>query len=139
MKLPLTKLAGAAALVALGLVFAAGDPVRVVLGVVAGVGLALWAVRDLVAPVRLAVDPTGLTVVTGFAGHRRLDWSAVESVSVDDRARFGLRSRFLEIDTGGSIHLLSRHDLDADPGEVLAELRPLLDAQHPAGPPATSG
>jgi hypothetical protein len=117
-KLPVVKSVGAVLLVALGLLFAEGDPVQLVLAGLGAVGLAGWALRDLLAPVRLAVDPQGLTVVTGFATRRRLDWSAVESVQVDDRPRFGLRSQFLEIDAGESLYLLSRHDLDADPVEV---------------------
>lgn len=136
MKLPLVKLVGAGTLVALGLLFAEGDPVRLVLAGLGAAGLAVWAARDLLAPVRLAVDPSGVTVVTGFAGRRTLGWSAIESLAVDDRPRFGLRSQFLEIDTGDSLHLLSRHDLDADPTEVAALLAPHLDVHRP-GPAAT--
>lgn len=121
-RLPVVKLVGAGALVALGLLLADGDPVRLVLAVLGAFGLTLWAVRDLLVPVRLAVDPDGLTVVTWFATRRRLDWSAVESLGVDNVSRFGLRSRFLEIDTGESIHLLSQHDLGADPAQVAALL-----------------
>ncbi|SCL39158.1 PH domain-containing protein [Micromonospora pallida] len=137
--LPLVKLAGAAFLVALGLLFAEGDPVRVALAGLGAAALALWAARDLLAPVRLAVDPAGLTVVTGFAGRRRLDWSVVESISVDDRPRFGLRNQFLEIDTGESLHLLSRHDLGADPAEVARLLQPLLPPFPAAGRSRDSG
>ncbi|XTZ13296.1 PH domain-containing protein [Micromonospora echinospora] len=137
-KLPLVKLAGAGTLAALGVLFAEGDPVRVVLAGLGAAGLAVWAARDLLAPVRLAVDPSGVTVVTGFAGRRTLDWSSIESVAVDDRPRFGLRNQFLEIDTGESLHLLSRHDLDADPAEVAALVAPYLDA-HRSGPAAPDG
>ncbi|BCL14746.1 PH domain-containing protein [Micromonospora sagamiensis] len=134
-KLPLVKLAGAGTLVALGLLLAEGDPVPVFLAGLGAAGLAVWAARDLLAPVRLAADPSGVTVVTGFAGRRTLDWSAIESVSVDDRPRLGRRNQFLEIDTGESLHLLSRHDLDADPAEVATLLAPFLDAHRPGADP----
>lgn len=89
--------------------------------------LAGWATRDLVAPVRMAVDPDGITVIQGFAGHRRLPWSAVEKVTVDRHTRRGLTGEMLEIDAGESLHLFGRHDLGADPAEVaeaLHEARP---------------
>ncbi|PZF93401.1 PH domain-containing protein [Micromonospora deserti] len=116
--LPVLKLAGAVALLGLGLLFADGAPVPVVLAGLAAAGLAGWAVRDLVAPVRLAVDAEGVTVVQGWAGRRRLPWSAIEAVGVDRRPRLGLVSEVLEIDTGESLHLFGRYDLGADPAEV---------------------
>ncbi|EEP72402.1 hypothetical protein MCAG_02729 [Micromonospora sp. ATCC 39149] len=121
--LPAVKLVGAAALVGLGLLFADGDRVRLVLAGVVAAGLAGWALRDLLAPVRLAVDPTGITVVRGFAGRRRLDWAAVEAITVDRRPRLGLSTEVLEIDAGESLHLFGRYDLDAPPGEVADALR----------------
>lgn len=121
--LPAVKLVGAALLVALGLLLADGDPVRLALAVLAAAVLAGWAVRDLVVPVRLAVDPTGLTVVRGFASRRLLPWSAVEAIAVDRRPRLGLSSETLEIDAGSSLHLFGRYDLGATPEEVAAELR----------------
>ncbi|MGV9210309.1 PH domain-containing protein [Micromonospora sp. RB23] len=121
--LPAAKLAGAVLLVALGLLFADGDPVRLVVAAVAAAALAVWAVRDLVAPVRLAVDPAGLTVIHGFAGRRLLPWSAVEAISVDRRQRLGLTGEILEIDAGDSLHLFGRYDLGATPEEVAGALR----------------
>ncbi|MCG5469401.1 PH domain-containing protein [Micromonospora sp. LAH09] len=121
--LPAAKLAGAVLLVALGLLFADGDPVRLVVAVLAAVTVAGWAVRDLVVPVRLAVDPAGLTVIHGFAGRRLLPWSAVEAITVDRRPRLGLTSETLEIDAGNSLHLFGRYDLGATPEEVAAALR----------------
>ncbi|MEU7587933.1 PH domain-containing protein [Micromonospora sp. NPDC049230] len=121
--LPAVKLAGAVLLAALGLLFADGDPVRLVVAVLAAAALAGWAVRDLVAPVRLAVDPAGLTVIHGFAGRRLLPWSAVEEIAVDRRPRLGLTSETLEIDAGDSLHLFGRYDLGATPEEVAAALR----------------
>ncbi|MEV5763451.1 PH domain-containing protein [Micromonospora sp. NPDC052213] len=125
--LPALKLAGAVALLALALLLDEGDPVQLGLAVVAAAALAGWAARDLVAPVRLAVDPEGVTVVQGFAGRRRLPWSAVERVTVDRRARLGLTSEVLEIDAGESLHLFGRLDLGAEPADVaeaLHEARP---------------
>ncbi|WP_422737441.1 PH domain-containing protein [Micromonospora sp. WMMD729] len=121
--LPAAKLAGAVLLIALGLLFADGDPVRVVVAGVAAAALAAWAVRDLIAPVRLAVDPTGLRVIHGFAGHRLLPWTAVEAITVDRRPRLGLTSEVLEIDAGDSLHLFGRFDLGATPEEVAGALR----------------
>ncbi|SCF35657.1 PH domain-containing protein [Micromonospora matsumotoense] len=116
------KLAGAVGLAALGLLLADGDPVPLALAVAAAVGLVGWAVRDLVAPVRLAVDAGGVTVVRGYAGRRHLPWDAVETVTVDRRSRFGLTGETLEIDAGESLHLLGRADLGASPTEVAEEV-----------------
>ncbi|MFK3982464.1 PH domain-containing protein [Micromonospora sp. NPDC050397] len=121
--LPVLKLTGAVLLVALGLLLGAGDPVPIGATVLAAAVLLGWAVRDLVAPVRLTVDPTGVTVVRGFAGRRHLDWGRIERIVVDDRPRLGLRTRTLELDAGDSLHFFSRHDLDAEPGEVAEILR----------------
>ncbi|WP_435206799.1 PH domain-containing protein [Micromonospora sp. bgisy143] len=121
--LPAAKLAGAVLLIALGLLFADGDPVRLVVAAVAAVALAVWALRDLVAPVRLAVDPAGLTVIRGFAGRQLLPWSTVEAIRVDRRQRWGLSGEILEIDAGESLHLFGRYDLGATPEEVAGALR----------------
>ncbi|MEU7771795.1 PH domain-containing protein [Micromonospora taraxaci] len=120
--LPAAKLAGAVLLIALGLLFADGDAVRLVLAILTAAVLVVWAVRDLIAPVRLAVDPTGLTVIHGFAGHRLLPWPTIEAITVDRRPRLGLTSEVLEIDAGESLHLFGRFDLGATPDEVVVEL-----------------
>lgn len=121
--LPAVKAGGAGALVALGLLLADGDPVRLTLAVLAAAALLVWAARDLLVPVRLAVDPEGLTVVSGFAGRRRLPWSQVAEIRVDQRARLGRSNAALEVDAGETLHLFGRFDLDADPVEVAAQLR----------------
>lgn len=126
--LPVAKLTGAVLLVALGLLLAGGDPVRPVVGGTAAAVLAGWAVRDLVAPVRLAVDPDGITVAHGFAGRRRLPWPQVEAITVERRSRRGLTSETLEIDAGESLHLFGRYDLDAPPAEVAEALHAARDA-----------
>ncbi|WP_027661532.1 PH domain-containing protein [Salinispora fenicalii] len=121
--LPAVKTGGAGALVALGLLLDDGDPVRLTLAVLAAAALLIWAARDLLAPVRLAVDPEGLTVVSGFAGRRRLPWSQVAEIRVDRRARLGRSNAALEVDAGETLHLFGRFDLDADPVDVAAQLR----------------
>ncbi|MCM0674609.1 PH domain-containing protein [Micromonospora phytophila] len=125
--LPVLKLTGAVALAALALLLYEGDLVQLALAVVTAVALAGWAARDLVAPVRLAVDREGVTVISGFAGRRRLPWSSIEAIAVDRRARMGLTSEVLEIDAGESLHLFGRHDLGAEPAEV-------ADTLHAARP-----
>lgn len=119
---PAAKLAGAVLLIALGLLFADGDAVRLVLAILAAAVLVVWAVRDLIAPVRLAVDPSGLTVIHGAAGHRLLPWPTIEAITVDCRPRLGLTSEVLEIDAGESLHLFGRFELGTTPDEVVAEL-----------------
>lgn len=120
--LPVVKAGGAVALVGLGLLLADGDEIRLVLAGLAAAVLLVWAARDLLAPVRLAVDPDGVTVIRGFAGHRRLPWSQVEAITVDRRSRLGRASAVLEVDAGESLHLFGRYDLGADPADVAVEL-----------------
>lgn len=123
MILPVAKLVAAVVLVGLGLLSAGNDRVQPVLAGLAAAALAGWGLRDLVAPVRLAVDPDGITVIHGFAGRRRLPWPAVEAITVDRRTRRGLTTETLEIDAGESLHLFGRYDLDAPPAEVAEVLR----------------
>ncbi|MFG3601544.1 PH domain-containing protein [Micromonospora chersina] len=120
--LPAVKALGALVLVALGLLFAGQDRVQLVLAGLAAAGLLIWALRDLVAPVRLAADPEGITVIQGFARRRRLPWAAVEAIRVERRTRRGITAETLEIDAGESLHLFGRYDLDAPPEEVAAAL-----------------
>ncbi|MFD1324975.1 PH domain-containing protein [Micromonospora sonneratiae] len=120
---PTLKLTSAALLVLAGALLTDSDPVPLGLAVLAAVVLAGWAMRDLLVPVRLALDPTGITVVTGYAGHRHLGWTDIERITVDSRPRFGLRTGTLEVDTGDSLHLFGRNDLGADPEEVVAVLQ----------------
>ncbi|MCZ7440779.1 PH domain-containing protein [Micromonospora sp. WMMC241] len=120
--LPLVKALGALAVTALGLLLAAGDPIRPALAGAVAAALLAWALRDLVAPVRLTVDPEGLTVIRGFAGRRRLPWAAVEAIRLDRRSRRGVTAETLEIDAGESLHLFGRRDLDAPLDEVAAAL-----------------
>jgi PH (Pleckstrin Homology) domain-containing protein len=126
--LPVTKGMGAVAVVVLAVAFAGRDPVRWVLALVVGVLLAVWAVRDLIAPVRLAADAAGVTVITGFARRRHLPWAQIERVRVDVSSRRGLRSEMLELDAGESIFLFSAHELGALPEEVATALGDLRTA-----------
>jgi Bacterial PH domain len=123
--LPVTKAMGAVAVVVLAVAFAGRDPVRWSLAFVIGAALAIWAVRDLVAPVRLAADAAGVTVLTGFARRRHLPWDQIERVRVDVSSRRGLRSELLELDAGESIFLFSAHELGVLPEEVAAALADL--------------
>ena len=123
--LPVTKGLGAVAVLVLVLAFGREDPVQWVMAVAVAIGLAAWALRDVIAPVRLAADPEGITVISGFAGRRRLAWAQIERVRLDRRERLGVTSEMLEIDADDALFLFSMHDLGADPHEVLAELEQL--------------
>ena len=129
--LPVTKLMGAVAVVVLAVAFAGRDPVRWALAVVLSVALAIWALRDLLAPIRLAADADGVTVISGFAGRRHLPWQQVERVRVDRRTHRGLRSEMLELDAGDALYLFSAHELGALPDDVVATLS---DLRTPARP-----
>jgi hypothetical protein len=123
LRIPLGKLVVAAIFVLLAVV-AATEAWHVVVALLAAAGMAGWAARDLFVPVRLAADQAGVTVVVGFARRTRLPWSQVERVRVDVRRR----SRLLEVDTGETLHLFSRYDLDEDLDEVAARLESLRTA-----------
>ena len=111
------KLAGAV-LLAVVAATSDGERARLLLVGVAALALAAWGLRDVLAPVRLAADEEGVTVVTGYAGRRRIPWAEVERVSVGEHRGLGLRTEILEIDTGETLHLFSRHDLGAPCEEV---------------------
>jgi hypothetical protein len=134
--LPVAKALGAVAVLVLVLAFGRDDPVQWFLAVTAAVGLAGWALRDLIAPVRLAADPDGVTVVVGYSGRRRLAWSQIDRVRMDRRERLGLRTRLLELDAGDSLYLFSEHDLGADPEEVLGTLLALRSTPSSGRPQA---
>ncbi|GAA3449085.1 PH domain-containing protein [Dactylosporangium matsuzakiense] len=113
---------GVTVVLVLAAVFLADDRRALTALVVAALVAGGYALRDVLAPVRLAADPAGITVVTGFAGHRRLGWDEIERVRLESRTRAGLRSELLEIDTGDTLHLLSTYDLNARPADVAADL-----------------
>jgi hypothetical protein len=134
--LPVAKLLGAVAIIVLVLAVGRDDPVQWFLAVAVAVGLAGWALRDVVTPVRLAADPDGLTVVVGFAGHRRLAWAEIERVRIDRRDRLGVRTELLEVDAGDSLYLFSRYELGAEPADVLESLLALTSERPSGTPPA---
>jgi hypothetical protein len=123
--LPVTKGLGAVAVIVLVLAFGGTDRVQWAVAVALAVGLAVWALRDLIAPVRLAADAEGITVIAGYAGKRRLAWRNIEAVRVDRRDRLGIRTELLEIDCDDNLYLFSMHDLGAHPESVLATLQQL--------------
>ncbi len=123
--LPVTKGLGAAAVLVLVFAFGREDPVQWVMAAAVAIGLGGWALRDLVAPVRLAADSDGVTVVAGFARRRRLAWDEIERVRVDRRERLGISTELLEVDTDEALYLFSMHDLGADPREVFEVLQDL--------------
>lgn len=122
-RVPAGKLVVAAVVVLLA-ALGATEPWQYGAAAVVAAGMVGWAARDLVAPVRLAADATGLEVVTGFARRQRLGWPQVERVRVDARRR----SRLLEVDVGDTLYLFSRYDVDADLDEVADQLAALRDA-----------
>ncbi|GIH13144.1 hypothetical protein Raf01_13160 [Rugosimonospora africana] len=112
------------ALVALGF---HEDRATVAFAGLAAVILGVYALRDVIAPVRLFADGEGVTVVSGYAARHRLSWDEIEQVRVDQRRRFGTRSNLLEIDGSEQLYLLSSYDLSAHPQDVadaLDRLRP---------------
>lgn len=137
--LPVTKGLGAIAVLVLVFAFGRRDPVQWVLGGAIAAGLLGWALRDLLAPVRLAADPSGVTVVEGFARRRRLSWAEIERVRVDRRERLGLATAMLEVDADEALYLFSMHDLGADPHVVLAALEEFRAQWHRAQESADTG
>jgi hypothetical protein len=126
------KLAGAV-LLAVVAATSGAERGRLLLVGVAALALAAWGLRDVLAPVRLAADAEGVTVVTGYAGRHRIPWADVERVSVGEHRSLGRHTQILEIDTGETLHLFSRHDLGApceDVEQALTALRRSAGEQH---------
>jgi hypothetical protein len=119
---PAAKLIGAVALAALGVTLGRHDPARWIVAGATALALGGWALRDFLAPVRLAADVSGITVPLGLFRRRHLPWARIEGVRVDRRERRGLRSELVEIDAGDSLHLFGVHDLGAPPEEVAEAL-----------------
>lgn len=124
-ELAVFKILGALVCAGLGVYwYLTGDVRGVILAVPATLLVGAMGIRDVLVPVRLAADPSGITVVHGFAGRRHVPWDQIEDVRVDVRRRFGLRSEMLEIDTGDNLHLVSGYELGgASCTEVAALLR----------------
>lgn len=115
------KCAITAALVIAAVLFA-DDRAALAAAVTGAVVAGGYALRDLLVPDRLAADPDGLTIVSGYAGRHRVEWARIERIRVDSRTRAGLRTELLEIDTGDMLYLLSTYDLNARPADVADEL-----------------
>lgn len=111
-----------AGVLVIGAVFFAQDRPALAAALVGAVVAGGYALRDLLVPIRLAADADGITVVSGYARRVRLDWSQIERIRLESRVRAGLRSEFLEIDTGDMLYLLSTYDLNARPADVADEL-----------------
>jgi Bacterial PH domain len=126
------KLAGAV-LLAVVAATSGAERERLLLAAVAALAMAAWGLRDVLAPVRLAADEEGVTVVSGYARRRRIPWAHVERVGVGEHRGLGRRTPILEIDTGEALHLFSRHDLGAPCEEVeraLTALRGSAGERH---------
>jgi hypothetical protein len=101
------------------------DPAGRLLFGIAGVGMLLLAGTDLLVRPRLEADAAGLRLRT-LSVRRDLPWSQVERVVVDERNRYGLKARTLEVDAGDTLVVLGRRSMGADPREVadaLARIR----------------
>jgi len=113
-------MAAGVALVAAGLAVTADAAGRLLFTL-----LALWlagvVAADLGLGPRLRADPGGVEVRT-LSVRRRLPWSAVRTVTVDQRDRYGLTARTLEVDAGDTLVVLGRRSLGADPRDVAAAL-----------------
>jgi hypothetical protein len=123
-RVTVAKAAGAAVFFAVA-VYYARDAGRWTVAMAVGSILAAFAVRDLIARVRLAADTDGVTVVHGFARRRRIPWADVERVRIDARQRLGRRDEVLEIDTGEGLYLFGARELGADLEDVAARLTAL--------------
>jgi len=118
---------GGAVVFAVAALFAP-DPAAMVFAIGAAVVLGVYAVRDLVAPVRLAADTDGVTVVTGFARRHRLAWSEIDRLRLDERRRLGTRSELVEIDADEQLYLFSTYDLGTRCDEAVTALARLHTA-----------
>jgi len=123
-RMRLARLAGVIVFAAAAYLFR-GDRVGTSLSVLAALLCAGYGLRDLIAPVRLAADPDGVSVTTGYARRTRLSWPQVERIRVDRRSRLGNPTELLEIDTGERLYLFSARDLGVRPADALAVLAAL--------------
>jgi hypothetical protein len=85
-----------------------------VLAIAVAVTFAALAVADRRGSPRLVVGPGGLTV-RSVTGVHDLAWDDVETVTVDERIRFGRVVHALEVDAGDVLVVLGRRTLAADP------------------------
>jgi hypothetical protein len=123
-RLTIAKVAGAV-IFALAALIGYPDPGQVIVVGLAAVVLGVLGVRDLVAPVRLAATPAGVTVTTGFATRRHIAWDEIAGIKVDARRGLMLRSQVLELDTDDNLYFFGTNDLGAPCEEVADRLRSL--------------
>jgi hypothetical protein len=124
-----TAAVAAGAVVAAALAIVADPAGRVLFGV-AAVGLLALVALDLLLRPRLAADADGIRVRT-LTARRRLPWTALRRVDVDEHARYGLTARTLELDTGDTLILLGRRALGADPRDVADALARIRYTRRP--------
>lgn len=128
-RLTIAKWTGAAVF-ALAALLGATDVGQLLLAGFGAVLLAAIALRDTLVPVRLAADPAGVTVTTGFAGRRRLTWDQIEKIAVDARRGLLVRSRVLEVDAGDQLYFFGPSDLSVQPEEAAERLDALRAARR---------
>jgi hypothetical protein len=121
---PVAKLALAAVLLVATVTFGR-DEIAAFLGLGASLGLGIAGLRDLMVPVRLEADLTGLTVTRGFGRRRHHPWEEIERVRIDDRRRLLGRSTLLEVDVDTTLYFFGRTELGVSPVEVLDEIAAL--------------
>lgn len=120
--------AGAVGFAAVALL--SGDRAGRLVAALAAVALAAVAASDLLLGPRLVISAEAVTVRT--LTHRFvLRWRDVDEIRLDERSRYGLTSRAVEIDAGDHLVVLGRHSLGADPREVVA----IADGFRPSVPP----
>jgi hypothetical protein len=129
-RLTVAKWAGAA-IFALAAAIGFRDPGQLIVVGIAAVLLIVLGVRDLLAPVRLAAGPEGVTVATGFRGRRTIPWNQVEHIKVDARRGMLLRSQVLELDTGDQLYFFSVNELGAPCEEVVDTLARIRSRSGP--------
>jgi hypothetical protein len=110
--------------VAAAVLAATSDPAGRLLFGIGALCLIGLVLADLLLRPRLRADAESVEVRT-LAARRRVPWSQVEQVRVDERTRYGRLSRTLEVDTGDMLVVLGRRSLGADPRDVAEALRQL--------------
>jgi Bacterial PH domain len=116
-----TGAAGIGGLIALTLAATSTDaPGQVLFGLAAILLFAIVA-ADLAFRPRLRADRAGIAVRT-FGSRLHLPWGEVSELRVDERSRYGLTTRTLELEAGDTLIVLGRRSLGTDPRDVAAAL-----------------
>jgi hypothetical protein len=84
--------------------------------------VAVYGVIDFVFWPRLTVQRGGLQLRTPVL-RAHLPWAEISDIRVDERARFGLTGRTLEIDAGPRLVVLSRRALGMDARDAYARIK----------------